>query len=244
MVKMKRSAAVTRPSDLIEFDGPHAAWKITLDLPPGGGTNAEEESAATLANGFVAPPSFTVVDNGSAVSFRASVDGARTSENTKYPRTELREMQAAAPTKPASWSIDDSGPEPRSMQYDVAVVAAPKKKPQVVCGQIHDADADVLEIMYDGKKEAIVYRWLGDTQPNALIEDYALGTFFTLRIEAASGEVKIYIDGDRKATKSATNDGCYFKAGCYTQSNMDIEHDAQQYGEVWIRNMHVTGGGV
>jgi poly(beta-D-mannuronate) lyase len=241
MVTTKRGMAVKLPRDLIEFNGPGAAWKIALDTPLGGGTNAEEKSAAELANGFTSAE-FAVVDNEPAVSFRARVNGARTSYHTKYPRTELREMRAAAPTTPAAWSIE--APTARSMRYDVAVTVAPKRKPQVVCGQIHDAENDVLEIMYDGNKHAIVYRWYSQTQPDALITGYDLGTFFTLQVDVGGGDVTIHIDGVPKATKSTKNSGCYFKAGCYTQSNLDIEKDPKQYGEVWIKNVLMTGGGV
>ncbi|MEJ3744910.1 polysaccharide lyase family 7 protein [Actinomycetes bacterium KLBMP 9797] len=230
------------PNDLIQFDGPDTAWKITLDTPLGGDHDADEESAAKLAGGFTEPPGFTVADNGSVVSFRARVNGART-EGTEYPRTELREMQAAHPDQRASWKTNDS--TSHSMQYDVAVIAAPKKKPQVVCGQIHNGGEDILEIMYDGKKKAIVYRWFGESQDDKLITGYELGTFFTLRIDVADGKVNISINGDLKATKSVSKSGCYFKAGCYTQSNMEKEGgDASQFGEVWIKNLRVTGGGV
>jgi poly(beta-D-mannuronate) lyase len=117
-------------------------------------------------------------------------------------------------------------------------------KPQVVCGQIHDANEDILEIMYDGDKNAIVYRWMGKAQDDHLIAGYQLGTFFTLQVDVAGGQVTISVDGERKASRSATNTGCYFKAGCYTQSNVATEHDKTRYGEVWIRNVVMTGGGV
>jgi len=241
MVVTPQPLVAKLPRDLIQFDGPLAAWKLTLDLPLGGKSPAEERSAAELAAGFASAPSFAVLPDGSAVSFRAQVDGAVTSKNTKYPRTELREMRAAAPGTPASWSI--GADKARSMRYDVAVAHAPVVKPQVVCGQIHDAYEDILEIMYDGKNSAIVYRWMGKSRPTRLVTGYRLGTFFTLRVDVAAGQVSISVDGEPKATESATNDGCYFKAGCYTQSNAQIEKDPMRYGEVWIRNMTMTGSG-
>ena len=71
---------------------------------------------------------------------------------------------------------------------------------------------------------------LGDLDP-----DYALGTEFTVRIAVENGTIDIYYDDLATPAVSVQRDadGCYFKAGAYTQSNLEYDA-ADAYGAVAI----------
>jgi poly(beta-D-mannuronate) lyase len=69
-----------------------------------------------------------------------------------------------------------------------------------------------------------------------------LGSPYTLTISVANGVITVYYEGlSGSATthikaKSAASVN-YFKAGCYTQSNVSKGDAASAYGEVWISTL-------
>ena len=72
-----------KPRDLIQFNGPKQAWKLNLDINdsgdhPGEPGGSVEKTAKTLAEGFVHPGHFEVVEDGTAVRFRSHLNGATT----------------------------------------------------------------------------------------------------------------------------------------------------------------------
>jgi poly(beta-D-mannuronate) lyase len=225
----------SKPRDLIEFNGPKQAWKINLDIDeagdhPGRPGGSVEKSAKALAEGFVHAGHFEVVENGTAVRFRSHLNGATTG-GSKNPRTELREMQPDKPGSKASWRTDESNIR-RRLTARVKVTRAPRtpEHNRVSIGQIHDGD-DLVQIMYDGKKKVVGYTWddgngNGEWQDELLVENYPLGDrWFTYRIEVEEGTVRILIDDGhgfqlRAVKTQVSRDGCYFKAGAYTQSHV------------------------
>jgi len=100
----------------------------------------------------------------------------------------------------------------------------------VSIGQIHGGDDDLLQIMYDGKKRDVGYAWPvdgeGKWQSDLLIANYSPGSrWFTYRIEAGKGTVRIFIDEgqgfeEKVVKRNVSEAGCYFKAGAYTQSSV------------------------
>jgi poly(beta-D-mannuronate) lyase len=68
---------------------------------------------------------------------------------------------------------------------------------------------------------------------------YRLGTAFTLRLEAGHGRVKAWYEGEQKMDWPISRSGCYFKAGCYTQSNEARGDDPADYGEVEVYELTV-----
>jgi poly(beta-D-mannuronate) lyase len=251
----------TKPRDLIQFNGPKQAWKLNLDTNSAGDHPNErggsvEKDAASLAGGFVKADHFEVVENGTAVRFRACLNGATTGGST-YPRTELREMKPGSPTTRQQWDIGEDTDVIRRLTAEVKVTRAPSTPGHrgVVIGQIHDSEPDggggkdILEIMYDGKKNAVGFRWDdGDGnaswQPEILVPDYA-GKWFTYRIEVDGGTVRLLIDEGggwklKADRKNVSIPRCYFKAGAYTQSN--ARQDGAQdddYGEALFRSIKV-----
>ena len=242
-------------------------WKLNLDTDKDGEHTAAAGSleipAEDLAKGFVDPGHFEVVDGGAAVRFLSHLNGALTG-NTGYPRTELREMKAGHPSQGAAWDISNDDDALRRLVAEVKVAHAPSTPNHqgVVIGQIHDTGndhvkgRDILEIMYDGKKKAVGFRWdngHGDAtwQPERLIDHYEATEamdegWFSYRVEVRSGTVEIAVDTGNgfevKARRSDVSEkDCFFKAGAYTQSSTSKQDDAKphDYGEALFRSIVV-----
>lgn len=72
--------------------------------------------------------------------------------------------------------------------------------------------------------------------------NYVLGTPFEIKIEAHEGHVKVSYNGKQKMDWKVSAKGCYFKAGCYTQSNPTKGDSAESFGEVAIQKLKVFHG--
>jgi hypothetical protein len=189
------------PSDIIDLHN----WKLTLPV-----NNAQEITLPAL---YTYQSPYFSHEGCTAAVFRTPIGGA-TTPNSSYPRTELREMTANG-TAMASWSNTSGTHE---MDWRVVVDSAPPAKPQVVVGQVHDPEDDVIQVLFDGTKGAITYRWLGHTT-GELVSGYRLGTPVDLKIVASGGAYSLYANGALKATQSRPGSGLYFKAGDYPQSS-------------------------
>jgi poly(beta-D-mannuronate) lyase len=176
-----------------------------------------------------------------AVRFRANAGGATTS-GSSYPRSELREMSPDGRTK-AAWSTTSGT---HTLTVRAAATHLPAAKPQVVMAQVHDASNDVVEIVADGTRvhapgtHSICVRFNGGTLPNCLDDTYRPGTFVTFQISVHDGRIVISYNGTQKLDLAASDTGCYFKAGAYTQSNTSKGDSPDAYGEVRISALQVT----
>lgn len=213
-VTLRRLAAdpvVAPPIDL-------SKWKLTLPTPLGGNTPAEIDPIGN----FEQPPYFDRILG--AILFRAPVTGA-TTPNSKYPRSELREMD------PKAWSTKAGTHE---MVIEQAITALPGEKPHVVAGQIHDAYDDVIMVRLEGNR---LFAESDGDEVGLLDADYKLGTRFRVSLRTSPSDISVFYNGVRKATLIGSWTGCYFKAGCYTQANED---NGSGYGEVVIYALNVT----
>jgi len=177
---------------------------------------------------------FFVEPRAKAVVFRAPCGGA-TTKGSKFPRSELREMSSSDPQSPASWGTADSGLH--TLAATLAITHLPDHKPHVVCAQIHDAKDDLMMVRLEGQKLFVERNKIGDVEMDA---NYQLGTFFDLKIVAGRGHVQVWYNGTPKMDWEVSRKGCYFKAGCYTQSNVQKGDAAEAYGEVAIRKLSAT----
>lgn len=204
-------------------------WYLTLPVgSPGSPTLIKHPQLAT----FQLDPWFVRNADGS-IRFRAHCGGVTTS-GSSYPRCELREMKG---TSNAKWSTT-SGKHVMTIRQ--AVTAAPPKKPQVVCGQIHGGSDDICVFLYDGFSKSIKWK-KGDTlQTTKLIPDYVLGTMFEAKFVVAGGRIELWINGAKKASFSKSSSTCFYKAGAYTQSNVSKGDLPEAYGEVVIESLTVT----
>lgn len=206
-------------------------WKLTLPFAAPGETRAAEVSHL---HRFVEPNCFFFDSVRKGVVFRASCGGAVTGRS-QYPRCELRErrIRSKLGAEP-DWATTDLGVH--VLDATLAITHLPDHKPQVVCAQIHDAQDDLLMIRLEKDKLFVERNQNGDVE---LDPHYKLATFFELKIIAGQGGVKVRYNGDQKLDWKVSRDGCYFKAGCYTQSNVDKGDAPDAYGEVVIRRLEV-----
>jgi poly(beta-D-mannuronate) lyase len=220
--------AAEPPGKIIDL----TCWKLTLPIEtpqPG----RPDEIVAPQLGSFVAAGIFQASEDGTGVVFRAPCGGVTTS-GSSYPRCELREMQPGA-KKEASWNTTDN--TIYSMRASLAVTHLPAMKPHVVCTQIHDANDDLLEIRLEGKKLQVER---ANESTVILDRNYQLGREFDLKIEAGSGHVRIFYNDEEQLDWTVNRRGCYFKAGCYTQSNTKKGDAAEDYGEVVIRKLELA----
>ena len=173
-------------------------------------------------------PAFEVV---SAVTFTAHC-GDTAQAGSKYPRSELREMNRDGSN--ASWS---SSSGTHVMELRQRVTHLPVVKPQVICGQIHSTTDYLILIELD---DSMLYVRYKDDEVGVLDEDYRLGTYFDLRITAADGFVDVYYNGVHKVRQAMREHGCYFKAGCYVQSSTATGDKPTAFASVDIAQLSVT----
>jgi len=206
-------------------------WKLTLPVETSHAGNPDEIRQPELA-GFIDTNYFRVNGSGNGVVFVAPCGGATTS-GSGYPRSELREMINNGNAN-ASWSTTSGT---HTMTITQAITHLPAVKPHVVAGQIHDANDDVIVFRLEGTKLFIDEN--GNNGPT-LTSNYRLGDVFTVTFVARNGGVECYYNGQFIYTYSVSTSGCYFKAGCYTQSNTSRGDAPTAYGEVVIHGLSIT----
>jgi hypothetical protein len=215
------------PSDILDLTN----WKLTLPVDtsrPG----SPDEITQTALDSFQDPNYFRVNSTLNGVVFTAPCSGATTS-GSGYARSELREMINSGTAK-ASWSTTSGT---HTMEITQAITHLPVAKPHVVAGQIHDAGDDVIVFRLEGTKLFIDEN--GKTGP-ILTANYHLGDVFTVKFVAKSGGVGCYYNGQYIFTYPVSASGCYFKAGCYTQSNTSTGDAPTAYGQVVIYRLAVS----
>jgi len=215
------------PAELLDL----TAWKLTLPYDTQRAGSPDEVRQPELST-FADPNCFYLSSAADAVIFRATCGGP-TTDNSTYPRSELRQM---APNGQRQVAWDTQDPVRHSLQIEQAILALPAKKPHVVCVQIHDADDDVLMIRLE-KKKLFVER---PGEDDVLLDsNYNLGERYHLRIEAGQGRVRLWYNQQLKLDWSVARGGCYFKVGCYTQSNVQRGDAPEAYGEVALYSLQL-----
>jgi poly(beta-D-mannuronate) lyase len=138
----------------------------------------------------------------------------------------------------ASWGTADGGIH--CLIAVQAITQTPAVKKHVVCTQIHDAKDDILMVRLEGKKLFIERNKSGDVK---LDHNYKLGTRFKLKIQADGGRIKVWYNDSLKMDWEVSRTGCYFRAGCYIQSNTKKGDRPDSYGEVVIHKLQVRHSG-
>jgi hypothetical protein len=218
------------------------AWKLTLPTGspgpapglPGIPTEIRQPQLSTYTD-----ESFARV--GTGVRFRAPVNGVN-QVGSKYPRCELREMNADGTA--ASWSPTYGR---HTLTITQQIQRLPVKKPELVAGQIHDDNGYVLLVWIRGNGDGtarVIARGNTGTIPTdvTLLQSYPLSALLLIHIEATNGTISCAVN-DQPAAFSIpwAGHGLYYKAGCYTQSNVIIPgEDPTSLGEVLIRSLAVT----
>ncbi|MGE5549054.1 MAG: polysaccharide lyase family 7 protein [Bacteroidota bacterium] len=226
------TGAIQYPSDLLDLTN----WKITLPI---GSSGSPTEIKQPQLDTYSVDPYFKLTPAKDGVQFRAHCGGTTTS-GSSYPRSELREMTGyltgSGYTEGSGWK-STSGTH--TMYIRQAITHLPVAKPHVVAGQIHDASDDVTVFRLEGSS---LYITDGDNTHGYLLTDnYRLGTVFTCKMVVSGGKITYYYN-DQLVNYSQTKSlsGCYFKAGCYTQSNTSKGDEPSAYGEVIVYDLQVT----
>jgi hypothetical protein len=228
MAMSSSSVAAEFPSQVLDLSG----WKLTLPEDTSHPGNPDERSGKDLVK-FQDSRCFRVAAQGQGVWFRAPCGGV-TTKGSQYPRCELREMKLDG-AKKANWGTADG--QRHTMITSLAILKTPAVKKHVVCAQIHDAEDDLMMVRLEGKK---LFVERNDLPAVRLDSNYKLGTRFSVKIEAEDGHVKVWYNEQLKMDWVVTRGGCYFKAGCYTQSNLKKGDAATAAGEVVVYQLTVA----
>ncbi len=138
--------------------------------------------------------------------------------------------------RPASWSTATGR---HRMVIRQAVTHLPQAEPEVVAGQIHGADDDRGAIRVEGRRTLVGF----DGQMAAVLTDsYELGEPFVVELAAGDGKVQVFYNGGAApaAEREVDASGCYFKAGCYTQSSPRKGDRPEVFGEVVIYELRIV----
>jgi hypothetical protein len=232
-----RPGTAKAPGSALVFDP--FDWKITLPVGSEEDQDVPLEIRPPELSAYVMYPWFAPTPDKKGFAFRAPVNGAVTG-GTDYPRSELREMQDGGKEN-AFWPSTEGT---HSLFLDQAITAVPKNKPEVVAGQIHGDDDDLITIRLD---YPLLHIARGKQNLATLDENYILGKRFSVRFIAQDGRVAVYYNNAQapayvleKKVKQA-----YFKAGVYTQSNCETEEDKNlcrddNFGEVVIYKAEIV----
>lgn len=217
------------PAQLLDLQN----WYLTL--PTGLPKDPDDVYQPELAL-FQVDPYFRVSPDGKGVLFMAHAGGVTTS-GSSYPRSELREMVNGGTGK-AAWSTTEGR---HTMIVTQAITHLGVVKPDMVAAQIHDADSDEVMIRLIKSSLHVEYKPTGVKQTHELTPSYQLGIFYTVKIEASDGEIRVFYEDMTTPALSFANTktGCYFKAGAYTHSSVEKGDAPDAYGEVVISALEV-----
>ena len=132
------------------------------------------------------------------------------------------------------WGTNDG--KVHTLIINQAITSLPSVKPHLVSAQIHDAKDDLIMVRLEGRKLFVERNKVGNVILNP---NYVLGTRFDLKIVASENHVKVYYNDELKMDWEVAAKGCYFKTGCYTQSNESKGDKPDSYGEVIIYKLVV-----
>lgn len=209
------------PASLLGFGTTGGFWSLDIGLDSGD----VSIDYPTLHGGYTNYPYFCLNTAGTAVQFYTDMAGKQTSTNTKYARTELRELGSDGVTH-AAWAASTSSSVAHQMQYTFKVIHIQPNKPWDTIGQIHDSSSDALSIKVKGSTTSaldVVATIYDNDQPTALIGTYNVGDTVTIKINITGGSLKIYANNTLKITSSLLSGktGLYYKVGNYPQSHDD-----------------------
>jgi len=215
-----------KPGDLLDLQN----WFLTLPIGPAGDPDSidQPELLDYRSEWFNLTPDRT------GVVFRAPAGGVTTT-NSKYPRSELREMNGE---EKAAWSNTEGTHTLESRQ---AITEVPPVKPEVSATQIHDGGDDVMQIRLEGSTLVAQY---ADGKEQVVIDPaYRLGTPYDLRIVAADGRITVFYNGEQRAEIERSGSSWYWKIGAYTQSNPERGDDADAAGVVVVYSLSIEHTG-
>jgi hypothetical protein len=219
------------PAEVLNFGSSGGYWNLGIGYPSG----HVDKSYSSLTGGFSEAPYVYVTEDGLWVHLQVPMNGGRTSSNTKYPRTEFRELESDGNTK-ASWS-GSSGTHVLSGITRVTHFAPDKQ--EMVVAQMHDGSDDTLQIRAEGST------WVASINGSVHSTElgtFSLGTAVAWEIRMNDGQLTIRINGSTRITANpGYGSGQYFKVGCYAQQNStDQDNSPTDYASCELRDLVVS----
>lgn len=230
------------PSTFLNINGKGTGdggwWNLGIGYEDG----HKDITPTELQDGFVDTPYYTMNDARTAVQFQVFMNGGRTSTNTKYPRSELREYEPGSTSTKASW---DGGSGHHIMRYKYRVMHMADQKPEVVGGQMHDDSDDTLQIHITGDSATGPETWrlkLFGSTVTTVASGVALGQEVAIDIDLNDGDLVVKADGVTKYTgHPGFGDKQYFKIGDYPQQNSrDQDNPSSEYSRIEVRDLFVS----
>ncbi|OLT03179.1 hypothetical protein BJF90_26925 [Pseudonocardia sp. CNS-004] len=218
----RAQGAATKPGDLLDL----ANWYLTLPIGPEGDPDSiDQPELLDYRSDW-----FDLTPDGTGVVFRAPAGGV-TTKNSKYARSELREMRGE---EKAAWSNTEGVHTLESRQ---AITKVPPVRPEVSATQIHDGGDDVMQIRLEGS--TLVAQYADGAEQVVIDPAYRLGTPYDLRIVAADGRITVFYNGEQRAEIERSGSSWYFKVGAYTQSNPERGDHPDALAEVVVYSLRI-----
>ena len=215
------------PSGLIDL----SLWKLQLPEDTARPGHPDEVKQPELEN-FSHPSFFFLSKKHDALVFRAPCGGA-TTKNSKYPRSELREVTAEG--KRASWPT--SSEDLHILKARLAIAQLPKVKPHLVCAQIHDTHDDLLVIRLE-KNHLFIRR---DNLPKITLNSaYQLGTPFSFEIHSGQGSVLVFYEGKKCSLGKSKPTPVITKAAATPSLTRSAEIPPKPSGRCTSLNSHLV----
>jgi hypothetical protein len=124
------------------------------------------------------------------------------------------------------------------MELDQAITKTPSTKPDVIAGQIHGTDDDLILIHLSGNELTVKY---DDGKKKAMLDpSYEVGERFRVKIQSSDGHVKVWYNGELKADLPVYAETSYFKAGAYVNSSPSKGADPSDVGQVVIYGVKIN----
>lgn len=172
--------------------------------------------------------------SGGAIQMTCTAGGVH-SPNSKYARLELREMKDEN-WEEAAWS-STSGKH--VLEATMSVKHNFVKKPELVVGQIHDADDDILQIRVVGNTLKIA--GMDDKYNKVIDPNFVQGKVFSYRVEVQSGRIKVFYNNVQVFDEANSGGSWYFKVGTYTQTSPAVSgEDPDAKATVSLSSVKVT----
>lgn len=219
---------IALPSELVGRN-----WTVMAPFPKVGSTTSPENEYIAKAETDSRYTPYMYLKDGALV-FHTPAGGLHTA-NSKYPRTELREMTDENWTE-ASWSNKNGT---HTLEGDYSITHNLVKRPQLVFAQVHTPSDDLWEAAYDSGKLVVFYE--NKAKVIELDPAYVLGTKFSFKAVGHDGVFDVYYNGELKGTVPKSASGLYMKSGNYLQSNVkDWGEAPDAYGEVTMYDLKIT----
>lgn len=198
-----------------------SVWELQLPIGSPGAPITIGPDELKGPNGYTNPAYFWTDKNDGSMTFWDPESGV-TTPNSKYPRTELREMNPDGSA--ADWPL--SGTHTLSARLRVVSVTS-----NVCVGQIHlgsggSSTKPLLELYYQANGDVVVGLENSPSGGQTLhtLTNVALGTQWSYTIAVVDNKIQLTVNGQTTTYPIASDFFAYhqyFKAGDYNQSASD-----------------------